>query len=398
MTDATERRPLLWHSNAPWASTGYGQQTQQFAPRVNQHYKVGISAFYGLEGARLGFEGMTVFPAIGGDFGNKTLPSNAMDHFRGDLSHGIVLTLMDVWVLDPRILQGLNVACWVPVDHDPAPQAVSDFFEASGAIPIAMSRFGQRMLEKYDPLYVPHGIDTSVYCPIEQKQARKASKLPEDKFIVGMVAANQGNPSRKCFPEALLAFKKFYDGHPDSILYLHTEMSGQFQGVDMGKLIRGVGLPEGSVFVADQDRVIRNPLSPAGLAHFYSSFDVLLAPSAGEGFGLTVLEAAACGVPSIVTDFSAQVEVCGSGWRVDHSPYWTTQNSWQAHPDVDDIVDALKQAYRADERLRAEHAHRAREHALGYDVDTVMTEHMLPALAEVERRVGEREPTKLKAA
>ena len=380
------------------SSTGYGQQTQIFAPKLNQHYDVGISSFYGLEAARLGFEGMTVFPGIGGDFGNKTLLSNAASHFKGDPRGGIVMTLMDVWVLDPRIVQSVDAACWVPVDHDPAPQAVTDFFKASGAIPIAMSRFGQRMLAEFDPLYVPHGIDTAKYQPIDRTEARKKTHLPGDKFIVGMVAANKGNPSRKCFPEALLAFKKFYDGHPDAILYLHTEMSGQFQGVDMGQLIRGIGLPEGSVFVADQDRVLTNPLSAEAMAHFYSAFDVLLAPSAGEGFGLTVLEAAACGVPSIVTDFSAQIEVCGSGWKVEHSPYWTTQNSWQAHPDVDDIVDSLKQAYRADDRLRAEHAHRAREHALGYDADTVFTEYMLPALAEVERRVAERKPSKLKAA
>lgn len=394
----SEQTPLLWHSNSGWTPTGYGQQTGIFTPRLNEHFDIGVSTFYGLEGARLNMGGIPNYPGVAGDFGNKTLLSNASAHFKGDLRGGLVVTLMDVWVLDPSIIRNLNAACWVPVDHDPAPARVTDFFDASGAIPIAMSKFGAKMLEKYDPLYVPHGIDTNVYAPIDREQARERVKLPKDKFIVGMVAANKGNPSRKCFAEALLAFKKFYEMNDDAVLYLHTEMSGQFQGVNIGSLIKAVGLPEGSVFVADQDRILMNPLSPEAMAYFYSAFDVLLSPSAGEGFGIPVLEAQACGTPAIVTDFSAQAEVCGSGWKVSHTPYWTTQDSWQAHPDVDDIVDALKQAHRQDDRARVEQSHRAREHALGYDVETVMSDYMLPALAEVELRIAAREPKALKVA
>jgi len=339
-----------------------------------------------------------VYPGLSGDFGNKTLLSNAANHFKGDVRDGLVVTLMDVWVLAPEIVQSLNAVCWVPVDHDPAPDGVVGFFQRSGAIPIAMSKFGQKQLEEFDPLYVPHAIDTSLYRPIPRDEARDRTKLPKDRFIVGMVAANKGNPSRKCFAEALLAFKRFHSMNPDAALYLHTEMTGQFQGVDLGKLIKGVGLPEGSVFVADQDRVVMNPLGPDAMAHFYSAFDVLLSASAGEGFGIPVLEANACGVPAIVTDFSAQPEVCGAGWTVNYSPYWTTQNSWQAHPDVNDIVDALKQACRMDDRGRENMARKAREHALTYDVDTVFTEHMLPALAEAEKRFAAREAKPLKVA
>jgi glycosyltransferase involved in cell wall biosynthesis len=49
------------------------------------------------------------------------------------------------------------------------------------------------------------------------------------------------------------------------------------------------------------------------MAKIYSAMDVLLNPAMGEGFGITVLEAQACGTPAIVTDFSAMTEVCGGG-------------------------------------------------------------------------------------
>lgn len=393
-----ERPPLLIHSNAPWTPVGYGQQTGIFAPRLNKTYEVGVSSFYGLEGARLNWHDMVVYPGIGGDFGNASLMSNAEAHFGGDPRGGTVLTLMDVWVLDPAIVRQLNVACWVPVDHEPAPPRVLEFFAHSGAVPIAMSRFGEKMLTGFDPLYVPHGIDTSIYRPISKEEARGYTKFPEDKFVVGMVAANKGNPSRKCFAEALLAFKHFRASHPDAILYLHTEMSGRFDGVNLPQLLQAVEMPDDSVFFPDQDRLLLNPFGHSAMANVYNSLDVLLSPSAGEGFGIPVLEAAACGVPSIVTDFSAQAEVCGAGWKVKYSPQWTGQGSWQAHPDVQDILDALKSAHRADERTREQMAHQARQHAEQYDADLVTSRYFLPALEKVAERYAAREPVALKAA
>jgi hypothetical protein len=88
MSDATERKPLLWHSNAGWSPTGYGQQTGLFAPKLNEHYDVGISAFYGLEGARLNWNGIITYPGMQPDMGNKTLLPHAKAHFDGDVRAG----------------------------------------------------------------------------------------------------------------------------------------------------------------------------------------------------------------------------------------------------------------------------------------------------------------------
>ena len=48
------------------------------------------------------------------------------------------------------------------------------------------------------------------------------------------------------------------------------------------------------------------------LIRFYNAADVLLAPSLYEGFGLTVLEAMACGTPTIVANASSLPEVVGN--------------------------------------------------------------------------------------
>jgi glycosyltransferase involved in cell wall biosynthesis len=384
---------LLWHSNAPWAPTGYGSQSGLFLPLLKEHYEVGCSSFYGLEGAPITWEGIPVFPGVGGPFGDENLVQHAKRFFGGDPRGGLVATLMDVWVLDPRWMSQLNVAAWVPVDHEPAPPGVLKFFTESGAVPIAMSRFGQEMLGGLDPLYVPHGVDTEVYKPVDRKAAREECGVPDDAFLVGMVAANKGRPSRKGFSQAFQAFARFAQTHENAYLYLHTMVSpGLSQGEDIPSLLAALNIPKDRVLIADQYRTVFDPYSPAAMAKIYSTMDVLLNPAMGEGFGITVLEAQACGVPAIVTDFTAMREVCGSGWHVKHQPYWTGLGSWQAIPDVDDILSALEECHGRKPTLRHQMARGARRHAQQYALPGVLKQYMLPALRIAEQRFSRQAP------
>lgn len=367
---------------------------------MKEHYDLAVSAFYGLEGNLIPWNGIPVLPGMGQTHGNETILPHARTFFGGDLRGGMVVTLMDVWVLDPTVWSRMDAASWVPVDHEPCPGPVAGFFQNSGAVPIAMSKFGQKMLrdEGLDPLYCPHAVDCSVYKPHDKTEARGAVGLPVDPFIVGMVAANKGNPSRKCFAEAFQAFKALHDLHPESRLYCHCEATGMFGGVNLPELIRAVGLDPDAVIFPDQYRAVHFPHTPETMAKVFSSFDVLLSPSAGEGFGVPVVEAQSCGVPVIVSDFSAQPELVGSGWKVEGVRHYTPIGSWQFSPSVQDILDALKKAHRMTEREREERSAAAREFAEGYDLPRVLDGFMLPALAECEGRFAARRPQTLKAA
>ena len=43
---------ILWHSNSPWARTGYGTQTALWVPRLAElGHEIAISAFHGLQGS-----------------------------------------------------------------------------------------------------------------------------------------------------------------------------------------------------------------------------------------------------------------------------------------------------------------------------------------------------------
>lgn len=387
---------LLWHSNAPFAPTGYGAQTALFQPLLAQEFEFAISAFYGLEAAPINYDGTRIYPGTAGTFGDENLVRHAEHFFGGDARGGLVVTLMDVWVLNPQWMKQLNLACWVPVDHDPAPPAVLEFFTLSGAVPIAMSKFGLSMLGRLDPLYVPHAVDTDVFRPRDRRESRRqlgGGRLPDNAFLVGMVAANKGRPSRKCFSQAIQAFTKFARQHEDAYLYLHTTVDpGRAVGEDIPAILSQMGLPADRVLIPDQYALNFDPVSHDSMARIYSAMDVLMNPSMGEGFGIPIIEAQACGVPVIVTDFTAMVELCGAGWKVDHTRWWTGQNSWQTVPDIDDIAGALEECHALSHSRRQRLSEIARKHALEYSLPRVWQAYMLPALRQIEKRFGDQMP------
>ena len=93
----------------------------------------------------------------------------------------------------------------------------------------------------------------------------------------------------------------------------------KIDGANLPAIMESLGLLDGSVLFVDEYRYNFEPYPPALMARSYNAMDVLLAPSMGEGFGIPVLEANACGTPAIVSDFSAQPEVMGAGWTVEGS-------------------------------------------------------------------------------
>jgi len=113
------------------------------------------------------------------------------------------------------------------------------------------------------------------------------------------------------------------------------------------------------------------------MARIYSRSNVLLSATAGEGFGLPVLEAQACGTRVVVSDFSAQPELVGDGWMAQVQPQWNpTQLGWFATPLVHSIVEGLEAAFEAG----GGHSDQAVEFARAYDADRVFDERWVPLL------------------
>lgn len=393
---------ILWASNSPWSHSGYGNQTRLFVPRMAKAgHEIAIAANHGLQGGvpswlADGHE-IPVYPAGLAEYSNDVIPAHALDWFRGD--PGLLLTLYDVWALRAMQYRDLNVAAWTPVDHMPTPPAVAKWFRDYGARPIAMSRFGEDQLTKSGlaPLYVPHGVDTDVFVPHPKAEAKAKVGLDPDKFTVGIVAANVGRyPPRKAFAESFAAYALFHADHPDTHLYVHSDIYGHANGVELDVLAGASAIPEDALTFADQYGY-RRGVADESMAWLYSAFDVLLAASMGEGFGIPVLEAQACGTPVIVSDFSAQPELVAPdhGYTVQCQPWWDAgQKAFFVLPYIPSIVASLEDA----------HAHRGtnnrsdpcRDFAVGYDADLVFDEHWVPVLDQLEQLLPSTDPIETK--
>ena len=396
---------ILILSNAPWSTSGYGTQAALLARRLAAAgHRVGFSAQFGLHGAIRGWEGMPVYPADHTGFNKVMLPYH-VDHF-GQGEPVQVLTLIDLWVLthpkygDPALFDGLNLASWMPVDHYPLPLTIIHALQHIKTRAIAMSRFGQETLAEsgVNSMYVPHSIETSVYQPYpdSRDELRAAMGVPLDAFLIGMVANNQGNsPVRKGFPQLLQAFAEFERTHPDSYLYLHTDLRGSLDGINLNTCAYAAGVPDEKIKAIDQAKYQMGLVPPEAMARIYSLLDVLAMPSLGEGFGIPAIEAQACGVPVISTDWTAMPELVGAGWKVQGDRWYDqAHGSYFMCPSVYEITEALEHAYEAreDQQLKE----RARSFALQYDSDRVFTEHWQPTLDALSRphEVGPLKPNR----
>jgi glycosyltransferase involved in cell wall biosynthesis len=377
---------ILWHSNAPWAPTGYGQQTALHVPELRDlGHEMGISAFYGLQGGILNVDDIPIYPRGQDIWGNDILPAHA-EHFGAD----IVITLMDVWVLRATAVSRIRWCPWLPVDHKPCPPPIARIAKLAYQ-PIAYSKFGKEQLEaaEVDAAYVPHGIDTELFQPGDKAEARKKMGLPEDVFLVGMVAANKGNaPSRKCFVEAMMGFKILHDRYQDTAIYIHSVTGTQHQGINLTELGEVLQIPEDAMYFADQYQM-QVGYPNQYIRDAYNAMDVLLNPAMGEGFGLPIIEAQACGVPAIVTDWTAMSEVCKAGWKVSGRPFYTPMAAWMLQPNVAEIVDALDECYNLSDSAREHMAKKARVHARNYDVKHVAQVYWKPLLERIEGEISE---------
>ncbi len=376
---------ILLHTNGPFVATGYGQQCAQIVPRLlAAGHEVAISAFYGVQGGVLNWNGVRVYPNGLQPYGQDVLIPHAKHFFGGE--PGLILTLIDVWVLPPEQMKGNPVACWTPVDAYPPAPLITKVFKESGARPIAIAEHGVKALTEVglDPLYAPHAIDTQLFSPGDREEAKRTLGW-QDKFVVGMVAANKGNsPPRKGWSSALQAFARLAEKHDDAILMCHTDPFGVAGGVHLPSLAQACGISERVHF--PDTYTYRNGYPPAYMPLLYNAFDVLLNPALGEGFGIPVLEAQACGTPVVVTDWSAMTELAGNGWLVDGDLVWNGQGSWWKQPSIDSIHQALEQAYEQAESKREG----AREFALQYDADLIFETHWKPVLAELESQLPPR--------
>jgi glycosyltransferase involved in cell wall biosynthesis len=394
---------ILFHSNAPWAGTGYGVQAGIWTRKLAElGHDVAVSSFYGHLGGMTKWEGITVYPGGQHSYGGDIIGKHA-DHWKADL----VIALMDQWALPKTTLSGRHVAFWIPVDCSPLSTRDADGLreakEAGVKVHLlALSRFAQKQLKEvgYDSMYVPHGINTKTLWvpPADKKAAREALGL-DDRFIIFTDAANLSH-DRKGYAELFAAFSRFRAKHPDALLMCHT-LQTTSSGLDLPYVAARMGVLDGIAWT-DQYMLTAGMIRAETLRSNYGIADLYAGASLAEGFGLPHLQALACGVPVVSTRGtgedergpgkhgaggwgSSMHEVVGPvAYEVKSEPYWRPgHDAWWDKPLIGELVKAFEKAYKRDGPYQAKCA-ASRAHAQQYDVDVVLEKYWIPALARIE--------------
>lgn len=395
---------VLLASDHPDAFSGYAVEARLIALGIRQHCHLALLATFGLHGSvqtwtdqgRLSIdEGIPLFPGGADAFANDVI-AKAAKAWQAD----VIITLKDALVFNPQSFQGYRWAPMTPLDHDPSTPQVIERIRGCYR-PIAYAPHGFRALRKagLDPLYAPHAYDPKVYYPMDKAEARKLFHIPDDIFLVGTVAVNRGgSPSRKAWPENIEAFAQFARDKPNARYFLHTDLAddGYEAGIPLRPLMAQYGILD-KVLFCDQERY-RFPhmggFTGDYMRHFYNALDVYNGLSLGEGFGIPVLEAQAVGCPVIVGDWCAHEDLCFAGWKVAkheaHHFYDMQQSAWTFIPHPAAIADRLEHAHTA---LWNDHAVAGYWHEVAvkgakpYQIDTVIRDHWLSILAEMERDI-----------
>jgi len=268
-----------------------------------------------------------------------------------DFGAEVVISLLDAWVFrTASFAEQIKWIAWTPIDQDPPQRNLIGKLDKA-ALTLSFSEWGAEVLRKHAPQLkvgaMPYGVDLDVFKPltrVDRKKMREAMGLDDDSFIVGMIGTNLLH-DRKALRQNIAGFVDFARFHDEARLLLWTTDAGDFRISDYIASFGEASLSK--VAVVDQWQVIFNN-DARSVSRFLGVCDALLHASAAEGFGISIIEAQACGVPVIGARNSSMPELIGNrvGWLVEEQiPEWSWLSGYWLRPTPRGVYCALNEAY-----------------------------------------------------
>ena len=380
-------RILYFAKDAPFVPSGYGKCCREITKRLRGlGHEVAVFATVGNQSSFLfTWEGIPIYPGMGDAMGEDVCLEH-LDHFKADL----LITQIDVWPiqrLHNYARQGLiNWVPYVPIDSEPIPEEFIERLKCATAV-VTMNYWAEEQLRQLGikATTIHHGVDSKIYKYLGSREKIKQELgYPVNTFLVGMVQANQF--LRKALEEQLLGIKIFIDKHPsiNTRVYFLTTPS-RSESYYLPQLIKFLKIKEDVVkFPSNYECLIG--FSEEHMARLYNAFDVLLSATNGEGFGLPVIEAQACGCPVIATDCMSFPELVSYGELVRPKAYFTVPAILRKPmPDENDIAEKLEKIYFTSDFNRREIASTA---AYRWDWDSRIINQWMMLLDDVREKIG----------
>jgi len=174
--------------------------------------------------------------------------------------------------------------------------------------PVAMAMFGQKQVKDMyglDTKYIPHAVDIKNYysmSDIEKNELKQRWGL-QGRYVVGCVARNQG---RKMMDRVIKTFALYYKYDTQAVLLLHTDPYDNAQVFPLLSLIHRYGIANRVMFTGTK---FFNGFTYKQMNEIYNLMDVFLLTTSGEGFGVPIIEAMACKIPVVCTDYTTTREL-----------------------------------------------------------------------------------------
>lgn len=167
---------------------------------------------------------------------------------------------------------------------------------------------------------IMHGIDTERFSPVEDKAALKEELgFDPNVKIAGCFGRVRHQKGTDLFVDAMI---RLLPSHPDWIGIIAGRTTAEHSGfeAELRERIAEAGLTDRIRFVGEHTDIER----------WYQILSLFIGPQRWEGFGLTPLEAMACGIPVVATDVGAFSELIVEG----------ETGSVVAIEDLDAMIDA----------------------------------------------------------
>jgi len=277
------------------------------------------------------------------------------------LKPDVILILNDPWVVEKfigvpgfeKVRKRCPIVAYMPVDgmnmHNGTAEALNKL-----SLAIWYTHFGKSVAEvagyTESSIIIPHGVNRELYKGMDKNEARRrqnfGKELVKDAYIVGNV---NRNAPRKRLDLTVRYFARWIKEEKIDNAYLYLHCAQQDIGWDLEQLAWYFAMPPGRFIVPSSNITSTVGLFETGMPIVYSSFDLQISTTMGEGWGLTTMEGMSCGIPQVVPDFAALGEWPRTGVRYVKCdrPDATAGNlnTLCAAPNEDEFVTTLARLY-----------------------------------------------------
>ena len=161
--------------------------------------------------------------------------------------------------------------------------------------------------EDWQVSYVPHGIRSDIYKPVEVPKDFKERIFGDKEYEFVLYWTNR-NIRRKQPIDVMLAFDKFREALPeekrDKVVLVMKTRPVEEHGTDLIKTAEHL-MPDANIIFVDEK------LKEEELNYLYNLADVTIMLSSNEGFGLGTAESVMAGTPIITTVTGGLQDQCG---------------------------------------------------------------------------------------